>query len=54
MKVKTSEGEPKRRNLLFQLLYSRGSQPVARGPKVARETSKSGPRPLKKLKLKYI
>jgi len=27
---------------------------VARGPKVARQASKSGPRPLKELKEKYI
>jgi len=29
---------------------SRGSQPVARGPKVARQASRSGPRPLNKEK----
>ena len=26
-------------------VWTSGSQPVARGPKVARQTSKSGPRP---------
>ena len=29
------------------MFYNSGSQPVARGPKVARQASKSGPRPPK-------
>jgi len=36
------------------MVYVRGSQPVAREPKVARQASKSGPRPLKESKEKYI
>ena len=30
--------------------YTRGSQPVARGPKMGRQASRSGPRPINKEK----
>ena len=33
------------------IFYSSGSQPVARGPKVARQASKSGPRRQRILKI---